>query len=85
MAEQEIGAVTHYYDKIWVAAIRLTSGILKSGDAIRMRGHSTDLQQVASSIQIEHLSVTEAKQGDEIGIKVSERVHEHDKVFKVED
>jgi len=85
MAEQEIGAVTHYYDKISVAAIRLTSGILKSGDAIRMRGHSTDLQQVASSIQIEHLSVTEAKQGDEIGIKVSERVHEHDKVFKVED
>jgi len=29
--------------------------------------------------------VTEAKQGDEMGIKVSERVHEHDKVFKVED
>ena len=85
MAEQEIGMVTHYFDKISVAAIRLTSGTLRSGDVIRIEGHSTDLQMLVSSIQIEHLSVTEAKQGDEMGIKVSERVHEHDKVFKVED
>jgi len=85
MAEQEIGVVTHYFDKISVAAIRLTNGALRSGDVIRIEGHSTDLEQVVSSIQIEHLSVTGAKQGDEIGIKVSKPVHEHDKVFKVED
>ena len=85
MAEQQIGVVTHYFDKISVAAIRLTSGTLKSGDVIRIEGHSTDLEQVVASIQIEHLSVTQAKQGDEIGINVRERVHQHDKVFKVED
>ena len=85
MAEQEIGMVTHYFDKISVAAIRLTSGTLRSGDVIRIDGHSTDLEQVVASIQIEHLSVTAAKKGDEIGIKVREPVHEHDKVFKVED
>ena len=85
MAEQEIGVVTHYFDKISVAAIRLASGSLRSGDTIRIEGHSTDFEQVVSSIQIEHLSVTGAKQGDEIGIKVIEPVHEHDKVFKVED
>ena len=85
MAEQEIGAVTHYFAKTSVAAIRLKSGTLRSGDTIRIEGHSTDLEQVVSSIQIEHLSVTEARPGDEIGIKVIEPVHEHDKVFKVED
>jgi len=85
MAEHEIGVVTHYFDKISVAAIRLTSGTLRSGDVIRIEGHSTDFEQVVSSIQIDHLSVTEAKQGDEIGIKVTEPAHEHDKVFKVED
>jgi putative protease len=85
MAEQEIGAVTHYFAKISVAAIRLTSGTLRSGDVIRIEGRSTDLEQVVSSIQIEHLSVTGAKQGDEIGIKVIKPVHQHDKVFKVED
>jgi putative protease len=85
MAEQEIGVVTHYFDKISVAAVRLTNGSLKSGDTIRVKGHTTDLEQVVASIQIEHLSVTEARQGDEIGIKMTKPVHEHDKVFKVVD
>lgn len=85
MAEQEIGVVSHYFDRISVAAMKLTGGELKSGDKIHIRGHSTDFQQVVTSMQIEHEAVTEAKAGDEIGIQVDERVHEHDKVFKIED
>jgi len=85
MAEQEIGVVSHYFDRIEVAAIRLTTGVLRSGDKIHIRGHSSDFQQVVASIQIEHAAVAEAKAGDEIGIKVDQRVHEHDKVFKIED
>jgi putative protease len=83
MAEQEIGVVVHYYDKIQVAAIRLTKGTLKSGDTIRVSGHGNDVQQVVSSMQIEHEAVSEAKSGDDIGIKVDQPVREHDKVFKV--
>jgi len=85
MAEREIGVVSHYFDKIQVAAIRLNDGTLRSGDKIRILGHSTDLHQVVPSIQIEHATVVEAKAGDEIGIKVDQRVHEHDKVLKMED
>ena len=85
MAEQEIGVVTHYFDKISVGAIRLTNGGLKAGDRIHVLGHATDFIQVVASIQIEHEMVNLAHQGDEVGIKVSERVHEHDKVFKLED
>ena len=85
MAEQEIGVVSHYFDRIEVAAIRLTTGVLRSGDKIHIRGHSSDFQQVVASIQIEHAAVAEAKAGDEIGIKVDQCVHEHDKVFKIED
>ncbi len=83
MAEQEIGVVTHYYDKIQVAAIHLTKGTLKTGDTIHIQGHGADVTQVVASVQIEHAVVPEAKLGDEIGVKVGERVHEHDKVFKV--
>jgi len=83
MAEQEIGVVTHYYDKIQVAAIRLTKGSLKTGDTIHILGHVTDVKQVVASLQIEHAVVPEAKKGDEIGVKVDERVHEHDQVFKI--
>jgi putative protease len=36
------------------------------------------------SMQIENKTVTEAKKGDHIGIKVEEKVRPHDKVFLVE-
>jgi len=85
MAEQEIGVVTHYFDHIEVAAIRLTAGTLKIGDRIHMRGHQTDFVLTVASMQIEHKAVAEARPGDDIGIKVGQRVHEHDKVLKVED
>jgi putative protease len=77
--------VVHYYDKIQVAAIHLTKGTLKAGDTIHIKGHGKDVQQVVSSMQIEHAAVSEAKSGDDIGIKLSEPVHEHDQVFKIAD
>ena len=80
---REIGEIFSYYGKIGVAAIRL-SGKLKIGDKIRIMGHTTDFEQEIEAIQIEHDDVKEAKSGDEIGVKVDEKVRKHDKVFKVE-
>jgi hypothetical protein len=34
-------------------------------------------------MQIEHQSVQEAKKGDLVGIKVDQKVHPNDKVYKV--
>jgi hypothetical protein len=34
-------------------------------------------------MQIEHAAVKEAKAGDSIGIKVDQKVHENDAVYKV--
>jgi len=34
-------------------------------------------------MQIEHKSVTEAKKGDSVGVKVSEKVRRGDKVYKI--
>ena len=81
--EQEIGRVMHYFSKASAAAIKLTAGELKVGDTIHIKGHTTDLTQVIESMQIEHNAVTEAKAGDDIGIKVKEHVREHDVVYKV--
>ena len=85
MAEQEIGVVTHYFDRIEVAAISLTKGGLRMGERIHIIGHSTDFRQVVDSMQIEHEAVSAANLGDEIGIKVGQPAHEHDKVFKIAD
>jgi len=83
MPEEEIGKVASYFSKIGVAAIDITKGVLKVGDKIHIKGHTTDIEQDIDSIQIEHLSVPEAKPGDSIGIKVKDRVRDHDIVYKV--
>jgi translation elongation factor EF-1alpha len=83
MAEEvEIGRVNDYFAKISVAGIDLT-GPLKVGDRIRIKGHTTDLEEVVESIQVEHESVEEAKAGDKIGVKVADRVRGGDHVYRV--
>ncbi len=82
MEEKEIGKVTHYYGKLSVGILELID-TLKVGDTIHIKGHSSDFTQVVDSIQIEHASVSEAKKGDLIGLRVDQKVHEHDKVYKV--
>ena len=83
MKEQEIGFISKYFGKINVGAIDLTAGELNTGDVIHIHGHTTDLEETITSMQIEHASVAEAKAGDSIGLKVSEKVRRGDKVFKV--
>jgi len=83
MAEEvEIGRVNDYFAKIGVAGIDLT-GPLKVGDRIRIKGHTTELEEVVESIQVEHESVEEAKAGDKIGVKVEDRVRGGDHVYRV--
>ncbi len=82
MKEERVGIVSHYYDKIGVAAIVL-EGELAVGDTIHIKGHSTDFTQKMESIQIENKNVERAKEGDNIGIKIKEHAREHDIVYKV--
>ena len=82
MPEEEIGKVSDYFAKIGVAAIELT-GSLSVGDTIHIKGHTTDFEQKVDSMQIEHQSVEKANPGDSIGIKVKDRVRDHDVVYKV--
>lgn len=84
MEEVEVGKVMHYYTKISVAAVEVTNlpGI-KVGDIIHIKGRTTDFSQKVESMQIGHKEVKEAKPGDQIGIKVKERVRESDKVYVV--
>jgi len=82
MQEKEIGKITHYYSHLSVGIIEL-SDTLQAGESIHIKGHSSDFTQGVDSIQIEHASVSQAKPGDVVGIKVANKVHPHDKVYKV--
>ena len=83
MKEQEIGYVSKYFGQISVAAIEITAGKLGVGDTIHIKGHTTDINEKIKSLQIEHNAVENAKKGDSIGIKVTEKVRRKDKVFKI--
>ncbi len=84
MTEQIIGKVEDFFAHPVVAGIVLT-GPLKVGDKIRIKGHTTDLEMTVGSMQIDNANVTEAKAGDSIGIKVTDRVRAGDPVYKVTD
>jgi len=83
MEEELIGRVVKFFSKPSVAAVEITSGILRVGDSIRIKGHTTDLEETVDSMQIEKESIEEAEPGFLVGIKVKDRVREGDKVFKI--
>jgi len=79
---KEIGAVTHYFSRISVAVIELTDKV-SVGDKIQIMGSTTNFEQTIKSMQIEHENVTTAGSGQSIGLKVTERVREGDRVYKI--
>jgi translation elongation factor EF-Tu-like GTPase len=83
MEEKKVGEVIKFFGKIGVAAIRLTDGAVKVGDQLRIVGHTTDLVQSLDSMQMENKDVLEAGPGAEIGIRVKDKVREHDVVYKI--
>jgi hypothetical protein len=80
--EVEIGRVTHYYNHLNVAVLRLTDSI-KLGDMIHILGHVTDLTERITSMEVNHHIVLWVKPGDDVAIKVNEPVREHDHVFRI--
>jgi hypothetical protein len=80
--EVEIGRVTHYYNHLNVAVLRLTDS-LKLGDKIHILGHVTDLVERAVSMQVNHHVVVWVKSGDDVAVTVNEPVREHDVVYRV--
>ncbi len=83
MAEKEkpIGHVTHYYPKIGVAIIKLSTSV-SIGDQLHFKGKATDFSEELTSLQIEHESVSSAKKGVSVGVKVSQAAREGDEVFR---
>ncbi len=84
MPEEEVGKVSDFFARPVVAGIELT-GTIKAGDHLHIKGHTTDIEFVADSMQIDNVNVLQAKTGDAIGIKVPDRVRRGDTVYKVTD
>jgi putative protease len=77
-----IGKVEHFFDKIGVAAVRL-KGSLKVGDTIEIEGAEGAIRQKVSSMQINRRDVSEASEGDDVGIMVNHPVHRGSLVYRI--
>ena len=84
MPEVEVGRILDFFAHPVVAGVDLTAP-LKVGDRVHIKVHTTDIEMVVESIQIDRADVQEAKAGDSIGIKVPDRVRDGDLVYKVTD
>ena len=84
MPEKIIGKVSDFFARPVVAGLELTA-TLKVGDKIHIKGHTTDMEFTIDSMQINNVNVEQAKAGDSVGIKVSERVRRGDPIYKVTD
>lgn len=82
MAEEEIGLISSYFQRVSVAGVELSS-TLRVGDRIHVKGHTTDFEAEVSSMQLDGREVEEGLPGQAVGVKVPDRVRHGDKVFKV--
>jgi putative protease len=83
MGESKIGEVVKFFAKPSVAAVMITEGMLRAGDTLHFKGHTTDFSLKIKSMQVDNEPVEEARIGDSVGIQVPERVRPGDLAYKV--
>lgn len=76
-----VGVVEDYLSHLEVILTTLKAP-LAVGDAVSIRGFTTNTDQIVRSIQIEHAPVNQAAVGQAVGMKVDEKVRKNDHIFK---
>ena len=81
--EVRLGTITHYYSHLMVAVVKVEAGMLREGDTIHVKGHTSDFRQRAGSLELDHVHVPAARVGESVGLKVVDHAREHDVVYLV--
>lgn len=76
-----IGEVTHYFGDISVAIVKFKRPF-ECGEKVHFAGATTDFKETVKSMQYEHKAIETAKKGQEVGIKVGDKVREGDEVYE---
>ena len=78
--KDQLGKITHFYSKIGVGIIKLDKE-LKVGDEIQIKGNTSDFKQKVDELQFDHKNIDKGKKGQEVGVKLSQKVRDGDVVF----
>ena len=77
---KKLGVVTHYYPKVGVGIVKLDDDLNK-GTRLKFKGKTTDFEQEISQMQFDHKDIEMGKKGQEVGIKLTDKVRDGDAVF----
>ncbi|MDD5606680.1 MAG: U32 family peptidase [Candidatus Pacebacteria bacterium] len=80
-----LGNIIHYYPKDKVGVLLLKHQGLQKGEKISIEGETTFFEQEIESIQVNKKKINSAQKGQEIGIKVKNKVRKNDKVFVIKE
>ncbi len=76
-----LAVVTHYYDKIGVATLKLM-GTMRMGDRIRVTRGEVSFEQAVHSLQIGGNPVQGGISGQDVAMKLDQPAHEGARVYK---
>jgi len=77
----QVGYITHYFPKIKVALVKLCQRSLKIGEEVAFEGEKTFFEQKIESMEREKETITKGNKGEEVGIKVNQKVRIGDNLF----
>lgn len=83
MAEDKVGTVTHFFQKIDVAVVEATDRI-EVGDTLHVSGANDDFTFTVESMEVDEEPVEAIDEGESAGIKVPQRAHEGSDVLRAE-
>lgn len=78
--KEQLGKITHFYSKLGVGIIKLDKE-LKAGDEIQIKGNTSDFKQKVEELQLNHKNIDKGEKGQEVGVKLSQKVRDGDVVF----
>ena len=81
--DKKLGEVTHWYDNINVAVIKL-SGVMKTGDKVKIKRGEIEFEEIIESMQLDHEAIKSGKKGQIIAIKIVGKTKDGAEVFKCE-
>ncbi|MEK7580399.1 MAG: translation elongation factor-like protein [Patescibacteria group bacterium] len=80
MEQKLVGKISRYFPKIMVAVLDVSDKI-RVGDNVKIKGATTDFDQIVSSMQVEHSQIEEVGVGMQVGFKVDQTVEPGDEVY----
>jgi len=80
---EKVGEVTHYFPHVNAAAVMIVKGTISVGDDIYIKGHTSDFKERIDSLQLDRAAIDIGKKGQEIGLRVKERVRIGDSVYRI--